>query len=203
MTDQEKSFIESCFEGNLRFIKTCVKHGVDIHVANDWCIDIAARKGYSKIVRYFLENGISHESATKKMVLAYTCDTEDLELVKYLIEKSDEYKKETSALQWTAAKGNLKIMELLLGYFNEFNGIFCSAASTGKVELIQFLIDNDLQDFDSGAERAVYWAGERNKWNAVELLLKNNIGNLDNLGADYTAKFTEWKEKIKIKNLKK
>ena len=201
MTDQEKSFIESCFEGSLRFIKTCVKHGVDIHVENDWCIDIAARKGYSKIITYFLNNGISHESAAKKMVLAYTCDAQDLELVKYLITKSDAYKNETSALQWTAAKGNIPIMELLLGYFNEFNGIFCSAASTGQIELIQFLIDNNLQDFDSGAERAVFWAGERSKWNAVELLLKNNIGTLDNLGADYTAKLIDWREKTKKNNL--
>ncbi|WP_028283573.1 MULTISPECIES: ankyrin repeat domain-containing protein [Flavobacteriaceae] len=201
MTDQEKSFIESCFEGNLRFIKTCVKHGVDIHVANDWCIDIAARKGYSKIVTYFLENGISHESAAKKMVLAYTCDAQDLELVKYLIGKSAEYKNETSALQWTAAKGNLPIMELLLGYFNEFNGIFCSAASTGQVTLLQFLIDNDLHNLDSGAERAVYWAGEKGKWNAVELLLENNIGTLDNLGADYSAKLIDWREKTKKNKL--
>lgn len=200
MTDQEKSFIESCFEGNLRSIKMCVKHGVDIHVANDWCIDIAARKGYSKIVIYFLENGISHESAAKKMVLAYTCDAQALELVKYLIGKSDEYKNETSALQWTAAKGNLPIMELLLGYFDEFNGIFCSAASTGQVELLQFLIDNDLQDLDSGVERAVYWAGERSKWNAVELLLENNIGTLENLGTDYSAKLIDWRERIKRNN---
>ena len=152
-------------------------------------------------ITYFLNNGISHESAAKKMVLAYTCDAQDLELVKYLITKSDAYKNETSALQWTAAKGNIPIMELLLGYFNEFNGIFCSAASTGQIELIQFLIDNNLQDFDSGAERAVFWAGERSKWNAVELLLKNNIGTLDNLGADYTAKLIDWREKTKKNNL--
>lgn len=194
MTDQEKSFIESCFEGNLRNIKTCIKYGVDIHVADDWCIDIVARKNYSEIVIFFLENGISHEVAAKKMVLAYSSDAQDIELVKYLIENSEEYKNETSALQWCAAKGNILIMELLLGYFNEFDGIFCSAASKGKVELLKFLIDNDLQSYDTGAERAVYWAAERNRWDAVELLLNNDIGTTENLGK-YVSKFIEWKEK--------
>lgn len=201
MTDQEKSFIESCFKGNLRSIKTCVKHGVNIHLENNWCIDIAARNGHSDIVVYFLENGISHKTASEKMVLAYSCNAQNLELVKYLIKASDEYKNETSALQWTAAKGNLPIMELLLGYFDDFNGIFCSAASTGKVELLQFLIDNDLHNLDNGSERAVYWAGERNKWNAVELLLENNIGTLDNLGTGYTAKLISWREKTMPKNI--
>lgn len=200
MTDQEKSFIESCFEANLRDIKMCIKYGVDIHVEKDWCIDIVARNGYSKIVTYFLENGISHKSASERMVLAYSCDNQNLELVKYLIEASDEYKGETSALQWAAAKGNLQIMEVLLGYFDEFDGIFCSAASTGKVEVLQFLIDNDLQNLDKGSERAIYWAAERGKWNAVELLLENNIGTFDNLGADYTSKLIGWREKTKQDN---
>ncbi|WP_299007378.1 ankyrin repeat domain-containing protein [uncultured Tenacibaculum sp.] len=201
MTDQEKSFIESCFEGNFRNIKTCIKYGVNIHIQDDWCIDIVGRKNYSEIIIYFLENGISHKSAAKKMLLAYTCDAEDLNLVKYLINNSDEYKNETSAIQWTASKGNIEIMELILGYFEDFNGIFCSAASTGKIELLQFLIDNDIQDYDNGSERAVYWAAEKNKWSTVKLLLENNIGTIDRLGEKYTNKYISWKEKTKLENI--
>ncbi len=198
MTDQEKSFIESCFEGNLQNIKSCIKYGVNIAVADNWCIDIVARRGHSKLVKFFLENGISHETACKKMVLAYSSNNEDLELVKYLIKESSEYKKETSALQWAAAKGNLPIVELLLVYFNDFNGVFCSAASTGQLEILQFLIDNGIEELDSGAERAVYWAAEKYKWYAVDLLLNNKIGEMSNLGDQFTKKYKDWKEKTKL-----
>ena len=66
MTDQERIFIEHCFENKISAIKTCIKHNVNIHVENDWCIDIAVKKGYNKLVKFFLENGITHESASKK-----------------------------------------------------------------------------------------------------------------------------------------
>lgn len=193
MTDQEKLFIESCYENKFSSIKMCIKYNVNIHVENDWCIDIVARKGYSKLVKFFLENGITHESASEKMVLAYTCDNQDLDLVKYLIE-NHEYKKEHSALSWAAATGNMEIIELLLGYFDEFDGVFCSAAQSGQVNVLNFLIDNGIQDLDSGSERAPYWAAEKNKWNVVELLLSNGIGSLENLGENYTEMFLSWRE---------
>lgn len=98
MTDQEKSFIESCFDGELRGVKTCIKYGVNFHVENDWCIDVAARKGRSKLIMFLLENGITHESASKKSVLAYAAHHQDKSLVKYLISHSDEYKNDSAAL---------------------------------------------------------------------------------------------------------
>ncbi|SEC66425.1 Ankyrin repeat-containing protein [Tenacibaculum sp. MAR_2009_124] len=196
MTEQEKMFIESCLEGNLRSIKMCVKHGVNIHVQNNWSIDIVARKGYSKIVKYFLENGISNKEATEKKVLAYCCHNGDYDTVKYLIERSDEYKVDHSSLQWAASKGDQLIVEMLLAYINDLSGLFCSAAQSGNVNLMQFLIDNDLQNLDHSAERAVYWGAEKNKWNCVDILLNNEIGTLDNLGS-YKDKYFDWKQKIK------
>jgi ankyrin repeat protein len=155
MDAQEKSFIEACFEGNLRSIKTTIKYGVNIHVENDWCIDIVARKNYPKIVTFLLDNGITHESAAKNIVLAYTCEHGNYKLAKLLIDSSDAYKKDHMAIQWAAAKGNLKLVELLLGYMDDFNGLFCRTASTGQNEVIQFLIDNEIQNHDDGASRAV------------------------------------------------
>jgi len=193
MTDQEKSFIESCFEGDIKSIKTCIKYGVDIHVESDWCIDIAARKENSKLVKFFIENGISHESASKKLVLAYAAAAQDKDLVKYLLSQSDEYKKDDTALTWVAMNGNLEIAEMLLAYLDSFDGVFCRAAEAGRIPFLEFLIDNSIQDLDSGAERSPYWAACKNKWSTVEMLLNNNIGDIESLGEKYKEMYLNWK----------
>ena len=195
MTDQEKSFIESCFDGDLRAVKTCVKYGVDIHTENDWCIDIAARKGHSKLIRFLLENGITHESASKKSVLAYAAHHQDKPLVKYLISQSDDYKNDSAALSWAAMKEDVEIFESLLVYVSNFGGVFCRAAEAGNVALIEILINNGIQDLDKGSIRAPYWAAEKSKWAAVYLLLSNNIGDIDNLGDLNRERYLEWKNK--------
>ena len=195
MTEQEKGFIESCFEDNLKGIKMCIKYGVNIHVEDDWCIEIAAKQGHSKLVKFLLENGISHESACRKLVLAYAAHLQDKELIKYLIAQSDEYKKDKTALQWVAINGNLEIAEMLLTYVNQYGGVFSGAAEAGQIMLLQFLIDNSIQDLDSGAERSPYWAAEKGKWNAVELLLENGIGDIEGLGGEYKERYLNWKNK--------
>ena len=129
------------------------------------------------------------------MVLAYSCDQQNIDLVKYLICNSDEYKNDLFALQWAVAKENAQIVELLLAYMEKYDGAFCSAASTGQVEILQLLIDNGIEKLDEGAERAVYWAAEKYKWAAVELLFNNNIGSKENLGEEYFIKYNEWKSK--------
>ena len=64
----------------------------------------------------------------------------------------------------------------------------------GQINILNFLIDNGIQELDSGSQRSIYWAAERNEWNTVEFLLNHNIGNLDNLGEKYAKMYLSWKE---------
>lgn len=192
MDGREKLFIEACVENNFKIIQLSIRHGVDIHVEDDWCIEIVGRKGYSNLVKFFLENGISHSSAAKKAVLAHASYNRDIDLVKYLI-KFDEYKEDLGAIAWAAGR-SYEITELMLGFLDNFDGAFCHAAASGDIKTLNLLIDNGIQNFDKSSKRSSFWAAERSKWSAVELILDNGIGSVENLGENYAKMFELWKK---------
>lgn len=68
----------------------------------------------------------SHESACEKAVLALACGRGDINLIKYLI-RHPQYKNEVGAVQF-AVFNNITIVEMLLGYMNDFHNAFCYAA---------------------------------------------------------------------------
>lgn len=191
MTIQEKNFIESCFDGNLKSIKTCIKHGVDIHVEDDWCIEIASRKDHHQIILFLLENGISHVSAAGKSLLAFACINENFDLLRYLIKNSNAYKNDKAAISWAASTGNVNIVEYLMGYVNNYGGVFCRAAEKGHINILKFLIDNDIQELDCVSNQSIFWAAEKNQWDSVKLLIDNNIGASKDLGK-YLSVYDLW-----------
>lgn len=95
-------------------------------------------------------------------------------------------------------KSNIEIFEILLVYVSNFGGVFCRAAEAGSLDLLEILINNGIQDMDKGSKSAPYWAAEKSKWAAVDLLLNNNIGDIDNLGDLYKERYLDWKNKNKI-----
>lgn len=192
MDNREKHFIEACIENDFKSIQQCIRFGVDIHIQDDWCIEIVSRKKNSTLVKFFLENGVSHESASTKSVLANACYNRDIDLIKYLIQ-NQEYKNDVGAIAWAAGR-SFEATELLLSFLDDFDGAFCHAAGAGEIKTINLLIDNGIQDFDRSAERSPFWAAERSKWQIVELLLDNEIGTIQNLGVKYTNALELWKK---------
>jgi hypothetical protein len=192
MTPQEKIFIESCLLGHLASVKTCIEHNVDIHVEDDWCIEAASGRGKSKVVRYLLENGITHKSASTKSVLANACHKGDIELVKYLINASDEYKNDTSALEWSITKGNIEIVELMLCFVDNFDWSYCRASSKGHIHILNLLTDNNIYEYDGAVDKAIFWAAQRNKWSAVHFLIENNLGDINYLFDNMIAMYKSW-----------
>jgi ankyrin repeat protein len=195
MTDQEKSFIEACFRMDLKSIKQCIQYNVDIHTEDDWCIDIAARKGDSKIIKFFLENGISHSSAAKKLTLAYAVHNEDLDLVRYLVSISEEYKKDSASIQWAAAKGNKVAVELLLPYVNDLRWVYCNAAKFGHIDLIRYLNDNNIYEHDSALNLTLNWAAQSKNWEIIDLLLSEGIVEKSTLSERLIPNYDEWKSR--------
>lgn len=198
MTDQEKAFIESCFNADLKAIKTCIKYGVDIHVENDWCIDIASRNNHSDLVRFLLENGISDESAANKKVLAYSIHNDNLELAKYLIQRSDEYKNDTASVQWAAANGKIEAIELLLPYIKDLRWIYCNAAKHGHLDLIRYLNDNSIYNLDTAMNLVLNWAAHGGKWQVISLLVEEKIVDYKTLSDSEQIKYEQWKDSFKI-----
>jgi len=179
MTDQEKSFIESCIEGDLKSMILCIKHNVNVNVENDWVISICARKHHHKIAKYLLsKNLVSHKSASTKGLLAYACNSNNFEFVKHLISQSDEYKTDSAAFSWTASNGNIKIAELLVNYLNSdcLQGGFCRAAEVGHIQFLEFLFLNSIDDIDNSANRAIHWAKGGNRDKVIIYLSNNGLG---------------------------
>lgn len=196
MTDQEKSFIESCCKADLKSIKTCVKYNVNIHVEDDWCIKIASRNGYSQIVRYLLESGISDKVAAEYSVLGYAIHFNDYELAKYLMSRSDEYKVDDAGIQWAADKGDLVAIQLLLPYTTCLNWIYCSACKHGHIEIVNYLNDNEIYKYDKEIRLALNWAAEGSKWEIIDLLLKESIVDYNTMSEIYRVKYEKWKNSI-------
>jgi ankyrin repeat protein len=192
MSQQEKSFIEACINKELRRIQATIKYGVNIHIEDNWAIEIAAQNGFIDVTKLLLENGVSHEIAAVKKLLSYCCHFQYHKFIETLINESDAYKNDSSAFSWTAITGNIAIGELLLHYLNEdkLDGAIIRAAEHGKIEFLDFLIGNSIEEIDSSSERAVYWAAGKGRWDAVKYLLNHSIGTLNNLGKykDYYEK---------------
>jgi ankyrin repeat protein len=194
MTDQEKLFIESCFKGDLKTIKSCVKFNVDIHIENDWCIDIASRNNHFELIKFLLENGISDEAASKKKILAYSIHNNNLELTKYLINRSDEYKNDSTSVQWAAANGKIEAIKLLLPFINDLRWVYCNAAKHGHVDLIHYLNDNSIYNHDSAMNLVLNWAANGRKWNAIKVLVEENIVDFETLSETQRLKYEQWKD---------
>ena len=198
MTEQEKSFIEGCCKADLKTIKTCIKYNVNIHIEDDWCISIVSTNGYSQIVRYLLENGISDSIAAKKGVLRYAIHFRDYELAEYLMARSDEYKADDGAIQWAADNGDLRAVQLLLPYTLCLNWIYCSACKRGHIDLINYLNDNEIYKYDSEIKLALNWAAEGSKWEVIDLLLNESIVDYNTMGDIARAKYEKWKKSVSM-----
>ena len=192
MTDQEKAFIECCVKGDLKSIKACIKNKVDIHVEDDWCIDIVSRNNHSSIVEYLLENGISDESAAKKKILAYSIHNNDLALAKYLMNRSDFYKNDSASVQWAAANGKIEAIELLVPYVKDLRWVYCNAAKHGHINLIKFLNNNSIYNYDSAMNLVLNWAAHGGKWSVISLLIEENIVGIETLAESGRSKYEQW-----------
>lgn len=183
MTEQEKSFIESCVKNNIHGVKRCHQHGVNIFVEGNWAITIAATNGHIELVRWLLENGITHEMAAKARLLSYMCYFQNLVMIDRLISSSDCYKDDPAAFSWTADTGNVYIGEKLLAYLNiaQIWGGFQAASESGRLQFLEFLINNNVQEYDRTYERAVFNAASHGQWKAVEYLIRMSIGTREQL----------------------
>jgi ankyrin repeat protein len=194
MTSQEKIFIEHCFNGDLKSIKNCIKYKVNIHIEDDWAILIATRNKHSNIVKYLLENGITDISAAKNYILAYAISNYDFDLATYLIQKSDEYKIDTSSVQWAAASGNIKGLELLLPYINDLSWVYCRAAEHGHLETIKFLNDNNIFERDRVMNVVLNCAAQKGQWKILEFLVEEKVVSIDTLAAAQKIKYEDWQK---------
>lgn len=195
MTSQEKTFIEHCLKGDLKYVQTCVEYGVDVNVENSWGINCACRQGHTNIVFYLLENGVSLEQASNAEVLEYAAHNGFVALVAYLIKDNDIFKNNNRAVQWAAMKGYKDIVEMLLTYADNINGTLVSAAKNGHMEIVQMLIDNDLAEKDLSRETVIYKTAKNGHWKVVELLLNSNIGAITSLDEKQLDKYNNWKAK--------
>lgn len=196
MTDQEKIFIEGCCKADLKSIKTCINYNVDIHVEDDWCIKIASRNGYSKIVRYLLESGISDKVAAEYSVLGYAIHFKDYELTEYLMARSDEYKSDDAGIQWAANMGDLRAIQLLLPYTTCLNWIYCFACKHGHIDVVEYLNDNEIYKYDKEIRLALNWAAEGLKWEIIDLLLNASIVDYNTMSEKNKVKYEMWKNSI-------
>jgi ankyrin repeat protein len=192
MTDQEKAFIESCIKGDLKSIKTCINYNVDVNIENSWGIEVAARNNHSMIVKHLLENGVTNQAAANKKILAQSINHNNLELANYLINRSEEYKNDTMALQWAATNGNIEAITLLLPYIKDLRWVYCYAAKNGHIDLIHYLNDNNIYNYDSAIDLVLNWAAHGRKWNIITLLVKENIVNYETLVKKERIKYEDW-----------
>ena len=149
MTRQQEYFIESCFINDIQMVKTLVKNKVNVSGQNYWGHRICATRGFLELLTFLYQVDSNHKEISKSGILAWAAASQQYDVVKLIISSSDEYKNSSSALQWVAAKGDVEMMIMLITYCEKLDWIFVSAARNGHVPMIEFLLDNGIENLDS------------------------------------------------------
>lgn len=192
MTELEKAFIIACTKNDLKFAQIYVNQKVDVHIENDWALEIVIKEGYSDLLLWFLQNIFTHEKAAELGALRYAVHFKNIALIKNLMSFSDYYKKDSGALQWAIDKGNLELIELVLPYVEDLDWSYCIAAKKGYIQVLKYLNDNQIYQYDRNMNLVLNWAIKANKFEAAKLLLDEGIVEYDTLFSDGKVKYELW-----------
>lgn len=189
LTGQQENFIEKCFINDLSMVKTLVKYKVDYTVSEYWGIRIAASKGYADLLVYLLTLNPDREKLADSYILSMAATSGNMNTTKTLIEDGDFYQNDSSALQWTATKGDVEMMELLLEYCKCFDGVIVSAIKAGKLKMVEYLLDNSIDEYDKNFKLAFNNAISYRKKEVADFLVQGGYFCAENVDSDIWDKY--------------
>jgi hypothetical protein len=148
---------------------------------------LAAQKGHHSILLYLLGLELNREELAKSSILAWTASANQQKSLEILIQDGDYYKNDNTAIQWASSNSSQEIIELLLNYCSNFSYLFLGAVKKRRYELVQFLLDNGLDQYDQYFEKSVKTAIHLSDKRMADLLIKNS-----------SIKFNDLSEKVRI-----
>ena len=189
LSRQEENFIEQCLANKIINIQTLVKYNVDCTVSNYWGYRIAACKGYLKLLRYLMSLEPNRKELADSYILSWTASANQFDAIQLLIEDGDFYASDNTAVQWTASNGNIPMMEVLLGYCNDFTNIFGAAAKDGQYKMFEFLLDNGINELDQQFENSFRFAISFKRKNIADLLVSQGFFSEGNVKQETWSKY--------------
>jgi hypothetical protein len=197
MTDQQKELIESIILGDIKLLKKTIpylkKQGFNFNFENNWAIVMAIAHGHLEIVKILIEEfNISFEEIAKTEAFYRACGRGHAHVVKYLIENSDAFKADSSGLGVAIGQNHQDIIDMLLFYKDNFDGATCSAAQSGRKDILQIIFDHDFHLKDKSYKRAMNWAAQRKKWATVKFILDNGYLEYEDLAEMEREAYTNY-----------
>ncbi len=213
------ALVMACEEGDLDFVKTLVKSGIDVNGIGSGCFTAlmaAVNEDEVEIVEYLIEQGADVDLVYNGWTaLIEAADEGSLASMKLLLKagaKIDYYSIQDSptAISMAASEGKLNCLQLLLANGANINGIGKSlpplhnAAAENKGSIIDYLISQkvNINKKDVNGHTALMHAASEGNMNSVVKLIEAgaDISIIDLFGA--TAKdYAEWEEEYEIRDL--
>lgn len=167
--------IHGANNGHLHIIKFIFEKGIDIDVSDVTdCIQNCIQKGYSDIVKYFIENIKNIKlSAYIKCSIKYR----RTDILKYLVEKGADINLTDNIVE-CAQKGYLDIVRYLVeNQLSEHNRsiLLRYAAGFGHIDIVKYLVENgtDINKVCPYFHDPLFLSARFGKLNVVKYLVEN------------------------------
>lgn len=159
----------ACYGNNIELVKYLVAEyelnllGMDIaHIEQDYLICNLCSYGYLELVKLFVEHGLDIKSVNEKtssQLMRDTCESKNLDLVKYLIEECEidvnfETEHKITFLHMACALGNLDLVKYLVEEhkmdveckMEDNTTTLYLACMEGNLEVVKYLIEQHKMD---------------------------------------------------------
>jgi len=196
------ALVMACGEGDLEFVQTLIKSGIDINRIDQegfTPLMMATSENQAEIVSYLLKNGADVNLVSGGWTaLIEAADQGSLESMKLLIDAGAEVNyyagmSSPTAITMAASEGKLESLKLLIDNGADINGYGKSmaplhiAAEENKTDVIDYLVSKNVKVNNrdaSGRTALMYAAAEGNKQAVIKLIEAGaDISMVDQYGA--------------------
>lgn len=125
--------------GHLNVVKHIATKGINVHANNYNALRLASYNGKTHVVNYLVNE---HGNACP-FLLKWAISEKNLELVKYLIQKMQNFHiNDDVVLEWACQTGHLRTVEYLVEKRNaDVNVAFVLASNNGHLNIVKYLVD--------------------------------------------------------------
>lgn len=191
-------------ENDFKMVKILVDNGADIHAEYDAAVKTAGREEHLEILHFFLEREPDYyrRHGGFDLLMESCIVARNVEMVKYLLDHHiyNLARDDGAAVDHAAESGYFNIVKLLIERGADPNDAIVSAAFSGNIDLVKYLLALPGIDISRDDDAALCMASRNDRIEVVRALLDAgaNVNAQDDLPLRFALRANVSKELIEL-----